>query len=238
MISEERRNELCEWARSTFLVVTDEEAEELLNNCRFETAMLYLPIFEEHRAEQEAIAELRREYPEDWESRAAEIPLYEYEIFPENYEELAFVNEVIIHMYQREFGKLKARESYIEIGEKAVRAFPELLKQEKREGFARVCGRLIILRNFGLVCIEGGRSFDLSSAHQARAVIQYLCEQSAFSEKTGKSKHEILSFVKSQCDVCANDWRPAHAFRGKLQSLYEVIDSNKVKGLYWIKPKQ
>lgn len=238
MITDERADFLAEWAREYFWIVTDEEARDLFSMGIEDHTVMTFGAFEILREWRGDVETLKKKYPETWEEELKNSILSWFNLEgPDTYEELALVNEELVYMYQEEYGKLKKRERFADLGEKLAGSFPDLVKDNEDMAWPRMYGCLVAFDNFKTVAMVNGASFDLAQADQARAVIQYLCEEGASSEATAKSKHEIEAHVRSQCSVQAEEWKPVQPFRGRLTPLYGSIDVSSTKGLYWIKSK-
>lgn len=111
----------------------------------------------------------------------------------------------------------------------------ELAGGREVEGGKLECGCLTIFDSFRQVMCDK-KHYDLTDSKQARILLQFLCDMKALNQDTAREKCEILKALKAAGGTVANDWRPAHVFRGKLSSLYTgAIGRNKTKGLYWIK---
>ncbi len=98
------------------------------------------------------------------------------------------------------------------------------------------CGCLSVFDGFRRVLCHK-KPYDLTDATQARELLRFLCAKKAHSESTAQKKADILATLKKAGGTVANDWRPAHVFRGKHTALYrDAIGRNPTKGLYWINP--
>lgn len=129
--------------------------------------------------------------------------------------------------------ELRQRESNkAEASKPTTRKKPEVATATQKQE----CGCLTVFDDFRQV-LCGKTPYDLKDATQARALLRFLCAAKALSESTAKKKADILKALKTTGGTVANDWRPAHVFRGKLAALYrDAIGRNATKGLYWINP--
>ena len=100
----------------------------------------------------------------------------------------------------------------------------------------REYGCLTVFDDFKTV-LCGKIPYDLTDATQARELLRFLCEKKALNKRTAQNKEAILKSLKASSKTVANDWRPAHVFRGKLAALYRnAVGRSPTKGLYWINP--
>jgi len=139
-------------------------------------------------------------------------------------------------MYRRAYSELKSDEKYIQIGKSLASAFPLLLQAEGSTSSGQH-GCLFAIENFAaIVCND--KLHRLENADQAREFIRYLVAEKAFSRDTAKSKREIEKHLLGRKLIARGvNWRPHSPFKGTLRQLrHDAIDSDKHKGIYWIKP--
>ncbi len=129
---------------------------------------------------------------------------------------------------------------------RAVKALlgPALGKKDNLDRCDPVGGETVTCRRFGGIQVYGDyesillnkASYDLSGSAQGKAFFRFMCESAkAIGQQSAVTKNEIEAYVRTHVECTANDWRPAHVFRGKLKGLYDAIGRHKTKGLYWIK---
>jgi len=139
-------------------------------------------------------------------------------------------------------------------GKEVAQAYCEIIEHTPK-GVSEVQARLkiagkdesaVITRKYGCLLIYGDfehvgigtMTEELMRAKVTRGTLRFLCDNAA-ERKDAKTAKEVFDYLRAEniIDHRTKEWKPAQAFRGRFQCLYEVaIGKQNINGWrYWVK---